>query len=108
MGAQELGCSVITTVNQNICLFLNMFIKLLYLCNMYMYIKLLVLWRDACVLWWTLGKSEDNLQESVLYFHHVGPQTELRSQLWQQAALPTVPSHDPVTIVLVLCLICCF
>lgn len=68
MGAQELGCSVITTVNQNICLFLNMFIKLLYLCNMYMYIKLLVLWRDACVLWWTLGKSEDNLQESVLFF----------------------------------------
>lgn len=41
-------------------------------------------------------RSEDNLRESSLSFHHVGPETELRLAGWQQALSPTEPSRRPL------------
>lgn len=42
-----------------------------------------------------VGRSEEDLVESVLFLHHVGSRDEQTSgpQAWQQASLPAEPSH---------------
>lgn len=41
-------------------------------------------------------RSEDNLLESSLSFHHVGPETEFWLSDWRQASSPTEPPCRPL------------
>lgn len=42
-------------------------------------------------------RSEDNLQELVLSFNHMGPRDQIQvRQAWQHACLPAEPSYRPL------------